>query len=178
MAPLFSAPAHGPLFSGSKLFNSSASSNNHRSAGLNDNGPSNFKLPSDTSSTTDSSSTSDDTVIASFKYRNSHACATVPDHQSTGPSGANVEGLREAVRMLEGRTEVLECRTELLEGEIEQLQKQHRPPRNGKGLAELVAAFFQWMGAVFLWLMGVMPSQPDSEPRRRIQGQGTWGDEE
>ncbi|KAG6367349.1 hypothetical protein INS49_001537 [Diaporthe citri] len=140
---------------GNKLFNSSASSNNHRPAGLNNDGPSHYKLLSDTSSSSETSPSSDDTVIAGYEDRNSHAGPSVPDHQSRGPSEANLEGLRESVRMLEG--------------EADQLQRKHRPPRHGKGLAELVAAFFQLIRAFYLWWMGVMASQRDKvrEARRR-----------
>lgn len=165
-----------------KLFNSSASGNINRSASLNDGGPSDYTLPSG------SSSSSDDTVIATYNNsgptvdRNSHADAPFPGHQGTGPSGASVEGLRQRITVLEGRTDVLKGRTELL-------QKKQRLLSNEKGLAELVAAFFRWIGAVYIWWIGVMALQRvtgrgdregrkhsrgrDPEPRRREQGQGT-----
>lgn len=167
-------PPRAPLFSGPKLFNNNASSNNHSRASLNNDGPSDFKLSDFKLS--DSSSSSDDTVIASYNDsrptvdKNSHAGASVPEHQSTGPSGAAVEGLRERVRVLEGRTDRLECKTE-------QLQTKHRVSRDGKGLAELVAGFFQWIAAVYLWWIGVIASQRakvrGARRRRRRQGQET-----
>lgn len=171
-----------PFFPPPKLFNSSASGNINRSAGLNDDGPSDYTLPSG------SSSSSEDTVMATYNNsgptvdRNSHADAPFPSRQGAGPSGASVEGLRQRITVLEGRTNVLKGKTELL-------QKKQRLLGNDKGLAELVAAFFRWIGAVYLWWIGVMAIQRvigrgarggrkrsrgrDSEPRPRGQGQGT-----